>query len=148
MKSYELLISKSKNSQIKTALTLFICLLISTTMLSQKAQNTDVGILEFEAEVIDYGTISKDANGLRTFKFTNVGTAPIIIADVKTSCGCTVPKYSQKPILPGKTGEIEIKYDTKKVGSFAKTITVMSNAKESSKKLKIKGEISKPLTAN
>jgi len=78
---------------------------------------------------------------LRTFTFTNTGNAPLIISEVKTSCGCTVPTYSKEAIMPGKDGEIKISYDTKKVGSFTKTITVLSNANQERKTLKIKGAI-------
>ena len=148
MKAYVLLPLNEKNIKIKTVFSMLICLIISTSLFSQNIGNADVGVLDFEAEIIDYGTISKNDNGLRTFKFTNRGTAPIIIADVKTSCGCTIPKFSKKAILPGETGEIEIKYDTKRVGSFSKTITILSNADESSKKLKIKGVILKPQSIN
>ncbi|OUR92705.1 hypothetical protein A9Q87_06620 [Flavobacteriales bacterium 34_180_T64] len=148
MKAYVLLPITKKNSKITTIFSMLICLIISTTLFSQNTANTDIGVLDFEAEIIDYGSINKNDNGLRTFKFTNRGTAPIIIADVKTTCGCTIPKFSKKAILPGETGEIEIKYDTKRVGVFSKTITVLSNADETSKKLKIKGTIIKPQSIN
>ena len=100
-----------------------------------------VAILDFETEVIDYGTIAQHSDGMRTFTFTNTGNAPLIISEVKTSCGCTVPAYSKEAILPGSEGQLEIVYDTKKLGNFSKTITVISNAKEVRKTLKIKGNI-------
>ena len=75
------------------------------------------------------------------FAFTNEGDAPLLITNVKTSCGCTVPSYSKEPILPGKSGELKIKYDTKRLGAFTKTITVTSNAEGGNKILKIKGNI-------
>jgi len=97
--------------------------------------------IDFETEILDYGTIEKGTDGLRVFSFTNTGNAPLIISDVKTSCGCTVPTYSKEAILPGEEGEIKVKYDTKKVGTFTKTITVSSNANLTRKTLKIKGTI-------
>lgn len=100
-----------------------------------------VAIIDFKTEIVDYGTIEQGGDGTRIFTFTNKGNAPLIIADVKTSCGCTVPSYSKAAILPGKKGELEIKYDTKRLGSFTKTITVISNAKEVKKILKIKGTV-------
>ena len=105
------------------------------------AQNKDVGVFHFEEEVIDYGTISQNDNGVRTFTFTNRGRAPIVISKVKTSCSCTVPTYPKKAILPGETASIDIKYATNRVGSFSKTITIMSNADEPQKKLRIKGNV-------
>lgn len=77
---------------------------------------------------IDYGNISKESdNGIRTFEFTNTGDAPLIIKDVKSTCGCTVPTKPTEPILPGKTGKIEVKYNMNP-GPIRKTITVESNA--------------------
>ena len=93
---------------------------------------------------IDYGTVNKeDDNGLRVFEFTNTGDAPLIITDVKSSCGCTVPSKPTEPIQPGKTGKIEVKYNMN-TGPIRKTITVESNAinyDEGRVALKIKGEV-------
>lgn len=125
---------------------LLICLFVSTALFSQDKPNTDVGVFDFETNIIDYGTINKNDDGLRIFKFTNIGTAPIVISNVKTSCGCTVPTFSKEPVLSGETGVIEIKYATNRVGIFSKTITVMSNADETQKQLKIKGEVLKDPT--
>lgn len=103
--------------------------------------------MKFETEVIDYGVIDYDANGLREFKFTNVGRSPLTITSVQGECGCTAttidgkPGWPQEPILPGKSGVIKVKYDTKREGRFEKNVTVTSNAKYASKKVKIKGEI-------
>ena len=84
--------------------------------------------IEFKAYTIDYGTINKGADGVRTFEFTNTGDEPLIVSNVKSSCGCTIPKKPKQPILPGETGEIEVKYDTNRVNPIRKTITVTSNA--------------------
>ena len=100
--------------------------------------------IEFKSETIDYGTIEKGADGVRVFEFTNTGDAPLIITRVYSSCGCTIPKKPDAPILPGKTGVIEVKYDTKRVGPIRKTITVYSNADEPTKAIKIKGKIEDP----
>ncbi|QHI38616.1 hypothetical protein IMCC3317_40100 [Kordia antarctica] len=100
--------------------------------------------IEFKSEVVDYGTIEKGADGVRVFEFTNTGDAPLIITRVYSSCGCTIPKKPEGPILPGKTGVIEVKYDTKRVGPIRKTITVYSNADEPTKAIKIKGNITDP----
>ncbi|RED43305.1 uncharacterized protein DUF1573 [Winogradskyella eximia] len=103
--------------------------------------DTKVAVMKFKTEVIDYGIISQNSEGKRLFTFTNTGDAPLLITDVKTTCGCTVPSYSKAPILPGSIGELEIKYDTKRLGAFTKTVTVMSNAEGGNKVLKIKGHI-------
>ncbi|PWH81744.1 hypothetical protein DIS18_13770 [Algibacter marinivivus] len=100
--------------------------------------------IEFKAETIDYGTIEKGANGVRVFEFTNTGDEPLIISKVSSSCGCTIPKKPKDPIMPGETGEIEVKYDTKRVNPIRKTITVMSNAETPTVALKIKGLVIDP----
>ena len=98
-----------------------------------------VAKIEFKTETIDYGTIEKGSNGVRVFEFTNTGNAPLIISSVKSTCGCTIPKKPDGPIMPGETGKIEVKYDTNRVNPIRKTITVMSNAETPTVALKIKG---------
>ncbi|MBU2927462.1 DUF1573 domain-containing protein [Winogradskyella psychrotolerans] len=98
-----------------------------------------VAKIEFKTDVIDYGTIEKGADGVRVFEFTNTGDAPLVISNVKSTCGCTVPKKPEGPIMPGETGKIEVKYDTKRVNPIRKTITVFSNAETPTVALKIKG---------
>ena len=104
--------------------------------------------IEFETTVIDYGTIEKGADGIRVFKFKNTGNAPLVVSAVKSSCGCTVPKKPEAPILPGEDGEIQVKYDTKRVNPIRKTITVTSNADTPTVALKIKGNVIDPSKTN
>ena len=107
-----------------------------------------VAKIEFKTDVIDYGTIEKGSDGVRIFEFTNTGNAPLIISKVKSTCGCTVPKKPDGPIMPGETGEISVKYDTNRVNPIRKTITVTSNADTPSVALKIKGLIIDPSKEN
>ncbi|GAB1858121.1 hypothetical protein MHTCC0001_29580 [Flavobacteriaceae bacterium MHTCC 0001] len=125
-------------------LTILFVSIISLAQGQDLALLEKVAIIDFETDVLDYGTIEQGSNGTRIFTFSNTGNAPLIISNVKTSCGCTVPSYSKTPILPGKNGELEINYNTKKLGNFTKTITVISNAKEVKKILKIKGTVVAP----
>ena len=93
---------------------------------------------------IDYGTVSKDSdNGVRIFKFKNTGDQPLLITKVQSTCGCTVPTQPKEPILPGKMGEIEVKYNMNP-GPIRKTITVETNAiniTNGQVAIKIKGEV-------
>lgn len=97
--------------------------------------------IEFKNETVDYGEVAKGGDGVRVFEFTNTGNAPLIITDVKSSCGCTVPKKPKGPVAPGESSTIEVKYDTNRVGPIRKTVTVYSNADEPIKALKIKGTV-------
>ncbi|WP_432671290.1 DUF1573 domain-containing protein [Flavobacterium sp. SM2513] len=102
--------------------------------------------IEFMAKdnTIDYGTVSKDSDsGMRTFEFKNTGNQPLIITNVQSTCGCTVPSKPTEPIMPGKTGKIDVKYNMAP-GPIRKTITVESNAvnyEGGRVPLKIKGEV-------
>ena len=120
----------------KIVLVLFVGLLALSVQAQEKAAK-----IEFKTETVDYGVIEKGSDGVRIFEFTNTGTAPLIISKVSSSCGCTIPKKPEEAILPGKTGEIQVKYDTKRVGPIRKAITVISNADTPTKVLKIKGEV-------
>lgn len=119
---------------MKTLGTLLLVLCASLSMNSQE--------FKFEQETIDYGKIIKGSEGERTFVFTNVGDAPLIIQSIKSSCGCTVPKKPENPIMPGEKGEIKVSYDTKRIGGFSKQITILSNAITARKIVKIKGLVS------
>ncbi|AIG30453.1 hypothetical protein IA01_08245 [Flavobacterium psychrophilum] len=109
--------------------------------------------IEFTAKdnTIDYGTVSKnDDSGIRSFEFTNTGNEPLIIKEVKSSCGCTVPTKPTDPILPGKMGKIDVKYNMNP-GPIRKTITVESNAinyEGGMVPLKIKGTVVAPEEVN
>ena len=131
-------------------MTLLFIGFVTLSINAQEVKSTEVAVdpnapvFEFETDVIDYGKIEQNADGVRVFKFKNVGKSPLIITRVQSSCGCTVPKKPSEPIMPGESGEIEVKYDTKRLNGFSKQITVFSNATEPTKKLRIKGIVLKP----
>ncbi len=110
-----------------------------TTFLVSAQEKAEI---QFKEETINYGKISRGSDGLRVFEFTNTGDAPLVITNVRSSCGCTIPKKPEEPILPGQQGKIEVQYDTNRAaGPFRKAITVSSNASNPTKILKIKGEL-------
>jgi outer membrane biosynthesis protein TonB len=100
--------------------------------------------ISFEKTVHDYGTIEKGANGDCEFAFTNVGDEPLILSDVKASCGCTTPSWPREPIAPGEKGTIKVHYDTQRMGSINKSVTVTSNGKTDRVVLRITGNITAP----
>ena len=122
---------------MKNSALTFITLFISFFIFSQEKQAE----IKFEVTTIDYGEVEFESDGKRVFKFKNVGTAPLIFKRISSSCGCTIPKKPEKPIEHGDSGEIEVEYDTKRVGIFMKAISVVSNSKNSSIVLRIKGEV-------
>ena len=119
-------------------ISLIICLVLFTFPLLSQEKSAEISFTE---TIIDYGTIENGEDGKRTFEFKNTGNAPLIFSRIFSSCGCTIPKKPEKPILPGQSGSIEVEYDTKRTGLFQKAITVNSNAKTSNVILRIKGEV-------
>jgi hypothetical protein len=98
--------------------------------------------IEFETTTIDYGVIQNGSDGERVFSFKNTGTANLIITNIRSSCGCTIPKKPEAPIAPGEASKIIVSYDTKRIGPFKKTITVSTNQKNSPDiALKIEGTV-------
>ena len=83
--------------------------------------------ISYEQDFVDYGEVEYGGGRERIWKFKNTGQEPLIITDAKGSCGCTVPSFPKEPIMPGKTGEIKINYDTNRPGPIAKTVTVTTN---------------------
>ena len=110
-----------------------------------KAQDTKAEIgpeIKFEKVVHDYGDVPFNGNGKCEFRFTNTGDAPLLIQKPKSSCGCTIPSWPDKPILPGESEVIKVTYRTNRAGNFNKTITVTSNSiKNSTVVLHIKGRV-------
>ena len=110
-----------------------------------KAQDENVQTgaeIEFERVVHDYGDVPYNGNGECEFRFTNTGDAPLLIQKPKSSCGCTIPSWPDKPIFPGESEVIKVTYRTNRAGNFNKTITVTSNAiKNSTVVLHIKGRV-------
>ncbi len=97
--------------------------------------------IQFETEVHDFGDVKQGAPTAFKFKFKNVGKEPLILSRVQASCGCTVPTWPKEPIMPGKSAEIEVTYNSNNPGVFSKGITVESNAKNTPKTLMIKGNV-------
>jgi hypothetical protein len=129
---------------MKKITTLLGLLIMSLFTLQAQEEAVSAGGAEmtFESEVIDYGTITQNADGMRTFKFKNTGNEPLIISNAKGSCGCTVPTWPKKPINPGESAEIKVKYATNRLGPINKSVTVSSNSASSpTKVLRIKGNV-------
>ena len=121
------------NKIISTLLALVLCVSFA------KAQSGPV--MTFEKLEMDYGTIALGADGVRFFKFKNTGNEPLVIKNARGSCGCTVPKWPNEPIGAGKTGVIEVKYDTSRPGPFSKAVYVETNEVSPNHALNVKGTV-------
>lgn len=122
------------------ALTILVITLMSCS--STPPQNN--AVVGFESLEHNFNSLPYKKEAEYNFQFTNPGKTPLVIFDVKTSCGCTIPDWTKKPINPGKNGEIKIKYDAAFPGVFHKTITIYYNGVGSPDTLTIKGEVDYP----
>jgi len=112
-------------------------LIASIAMMAQKP------VLTFSETTHDFGKINEADGRVSTiFEFKNEGMEPLVLSNVRASCGCTTPSWTKEPVEPGETGAITVTYNPNgRPGQFQKTITVQSNAEEGTKKLFIKGEV-------
>lgn len=117
---------------------LFIILAFSISASGQKAK------ISFDNRNYNFGKIEERQGKVSCdFTYTNKGDVPLIIRNVETSCGCTVPKWNRKPILPGESGSIRVTFNPRnRPGNFTKKITVYTNSGGSPNiNLKISGEV-------
>ncbi len=109
---------------------------------SNNAGTEGMAAMKFEQYEYDFGTIKEGDLVNHTFKFTNTGTAPLIIQSATAQCGCTVPQKPDKPITPGQTGEIKVEFNSKgKAGIQSKAITLVANTEPQSTILLLKGTV-------
>ncbi|MCQ2311259.1 MAG: DUF1573 domain-containing protein [Paludibacteraceae bacterium] len=122
---------------MKKIFSLMAGMLIATTMMAQEP------VITFEKTSHDFGKINESDGRVSTvFNFKNEGANPLVLSNVRASCGCTTPKWTREPVEPGATGAITVTYNPNgRPGMFSKTITVTSNAKEQTVRLYIKGEV-------
>ncbi len=120
---------------------LFFVLFGMTSFLA--VAQTNGAYIKFNKTVHDFGELTQGDKAEVEFVFTNTGDAPLLLSNVRSTCGCTVPTWPHDPIMPGATASIKVKYDSNRIGGINKQITVESNATNGAINLKITGNISK-----
>lgn len=127
----------------RLVITLQLILIASFALYGQEnaENNTEKAKITFEKKVHDYEVIDYKGNGDYEFEFKNTGNKPLILTNVKSSCGCTIPSWPRDPFEPGEKGKIKVKYNTRIKGKFSKSIVVYSNAENSREVLRIKGQV-------
>jgi hypothetical protein len=105
-------------------------------------------IIKFTETLFAFGEIKQGDVVEHVFKFKNEGNAPLILSNVQTTCGCTAPQWPRETaIAPGEMGEIKVVFNSRgKMGTQSKTITVMSNAQNSTERVRISAVILAPPT--
>lgn len=130
---------------MKKHIVFFLMLLTASISFAQEEiKQKDKGEMKFEKTQHNFGVFSEDTAIVSyDFVFTNVGKSPLIIHQASASCGCTIPEYTLKPIMPGKTGKISVTYNGKgrRPGVFRKSITIHNNGKQTPVRIYIEGEM-------
>ncbi|HRV88892.1 MAG TPA: DUF1573 domain-containing protein [Prolixibacteraceae bacterium] len=133
---------------MRTLFSIFFLMVLAGFSLSAQPQVTTAKegteakpAIEFPVRMHDFGKVKSGDQAFYYFVFTNSGEAPLVISNVRSSCGCTVPQWPRVPILGGQSDSIRVEYNTRIKGSFNKTITVFSNATGSGVGLVIKGNV-------
>lgn len=127
--------------QMKRAL-LFLCLILLGGHAEVMAQNDGSAKMVFERISHDFGDVQRKGGDLiAMFRFVNEGDAPLVIKKVHKSCSCTTVSYSRRPVMPGQSGEIKVKYEPHKIepGKFHKVIQIYTNESSKVKLVTIQG---------
>lgn len=94
--------------------------------------------ISFAEKSYNFGDITQGEKVEYTFEFENVGNEPLILSDVRTTCGCTAPEWPREPIAPGASAKLKVVFNSAgKMGMQNKVITVMSNAVNNPERVKI-----------
>jgi hypothetical protein len=121
---------------------LFASISLSAQATSAEHKNEPQAHIDFTLLTYDFGNITVNSDAVCEFTFTNTGKVPLILSNVRASCGCTVPEWPKDPILPGEKGVIKVKYTTvSRPNIINKSIIVQSNADNKQVVLRIKGEV-------
>lgn len=128
---------------------LLICAVILGFAYTASAQDSEKPVFKFNEEKHDFGKIPQGTPVTTVFEFTNVGKEPLILTDVRPTCGCTIADFTKTPVKAGEKGSIKITYNAAVAAPFNKPIVVTSNASIPQKTLNIVGEvIAKPATSS
>lgn len=120
---------------------LLVCAVILGFAFTASAQDSEKPVFKFNEEKHDFGKIPQGTPVTTVFEFTNVGKEPLILTDVRPTCGCTIADFTKTPVKAGEKGSIKITYNAAVAAPFNKPIIVTSNASIPQKTLNIVGEV-------
>ena len=130
---------------IKISMLALTLAFMSFTVLPIKTITAEIenaaSLISWKSEQIDLGEIPQNKPKSIDFEFKNTGKTPVIITNVKASCGCTATDYTKTPIQPGQTAKVTATYNAAAKGAFTKTVTVTTSAEETPKVLIFKGTV-------
>lgn len=116
---------------------------------TEPASNPTAAKITFKEMEYNFGEIEEGPKATHEFVFKNTGHEPLVLSNVKASCGCTTPSWPKEPILPQQEGKILVTYNTQgRPGAFTKTITITSNAEPNTAVINIKGKVNQAPEVN
>jgi len=121
----------------------FFAMSQATSVAVESGDPTSMAKFKWTETTHNFGKISQGKPVSTEFTFTNTGKTPLVISNVKGSCGCTVTKYTKEPIAPGKTGLVKATFNAAAMGAFNKSVRVTANVEGGNETLFIKGEVVK-----
>lgn len=107
----------------------------------QEIEAASVTSMKIDKEIHDFGKVKEGVENHCTFTITNTGTKPLVLSDVKASCGCTTPSKPEGPIAPGKSDKIEVGFKPNGKGVSEKTITITANTEPRITVVKVKADV-------
>jgi len=101
--------------------------------------------ITFKESNHDFGDITQGDRVTYTFAYENTGNEPLILSNVRTSCGCTATNWDREPLAPGESADITVNFNSRgKMGMQNKIITIMSNASNNTERIKITANVLQP----
>lgn len=120
---------------------LFLLVIISFLNPIHQSEADKISIEWLTPETHDFGDLIKGKRVYHTFKFKNTGETPIVISNVRPSCGCTAPDWDTSPVLPDSTSSINIEFDARDEGYFNKMIKVFFHGQRKGFKIYVEGYV-------
>lgn len=102
-------------------------------------------VIQFDKTEHDFGTIQDGTPVETVFTYKNTGNAPLVVTNIKSTCGCTVPQdWSREPLAAGESSSFTVKFNGKGNGLVSKTITVVANTEKGNEPVRIKANVNNP----
>lgn len=113
-----------------------------TATVSDTIAIKDMPTMDFKDTVHDFGEMREDETVFYDFEFVNNGKTPLMINSANGSCGCTVPEYPHKPLEPGQSAVMKVKFNSAgKQGHQEKSVTISTNSNKGIHMLYIKADV-------
>jgi hypothetical protein len=132
-----------KKLVLLTTLVMGLVFVAKSQVAVESGNPSSMAKFKWEATTHDFSKIEQGTPVSHEFVFTNTGTTPLVISNVRGSCGCTVTNYTKEPIAPGKSGNVKATFNAAAIGAFNKSIRATANVEGANETLFIKGEVVK-----